>query len=70
MFCKIGKSVNSMNLSFSRIDVSQLLLSLFRKAFSDHASQSCCFTIISACLIFFKELNTDVFLCMFIAFLT
>lgn len=69
MFCKIGKSVNSMNLSFSRIDVSQLLLSLFRKAFSDHASQSC-FTIISACLIFFKELNTDVFLCMFIVFLT
>lgn len=44
---------------------SQVLLSLFRKAFLDHPIKSgYLIIIILAGLIFFKELNTDVYLFM------
>lgn len=64
------KFISSVNSSFSKEFFSQLLLSLFRKAFPNHPVESgCLITILLACLIFFKELNTDVFLCICLLYL-
>lgn len=65
MLLQIVKFVSSVNSSFSKEVFSQLLLSLIRKAFPNYPIKSgYLITILPACLISFKELNTDIFLCI------